>query len=654
MSPHHSLAASALALFSAFPALAADKETQPVVVTATRFSDTAPNVAANVTVITREDIRNSGANSLPDVLGTQAGVVVSQLGGGPMGRDATVDMRGFGSTATSNTLILIDGQRVNPADMGSIIWSAIPLASVERVEIVRGSGSILYGDGATGGVINIITNKSGKKTASIAGTIGSYGYRGTDVQLSDGNDKAYYNLFANYASADGYRQNSQQDQQTASGRVGWLLDRGEVFTDFSVYKETMGMPGSIFSAAYRDDPRSTRFPYDTGRRDGYRLRPGVTYQIGDALTFESEVGIEHQRLQTANGVGTAYPSASDRDRDTVSFTPRLRWKHGLGGLASETVGGYDYYKGKVGSTNVGYANTNASQDSSAFYLQNITQFTKQIALTTGGRTQRMNQSAHQDGDTWTPAVDGNSQRTRNAYDIGLSYTEDAWRVYGKTGTTFRFANLDELFGYNNVTYTPFFAGSLKPQHGTINEVGGSVALGPVKLRTSIFRLELEDEIGYDGSNNVNLPSTRRDGGEIEADWKISERLMAKTSYAYVDARFRAGAFSGNAVPLVPHHQANAQLTWNTGATGSYSAIARYVGERRYGSDLANAQGMLAGYTRLDLQATWDFKPLTITAKVLNAFDKRYSPFAGYSSTYHDTYYYPADARSFFTTARYDF
>lgn len=655
MSPHHSLAASALALFSAFPALAADKETQPVVVTATRFSDTAPNIAANVTVITREDIRNSGANSLPDVLGTQAGVVVSQLGGGPMGRDATVDMRGFGSTATSNTLILVDGQRVNPVDMGSIIWSAIPLASVERVEIVRGSGSILYGDGATGGVINIITNKSGQKAASVAGTIGSYGYRGTDVHLANSNDKAYYNLFANYASADGYRQNSQQDQQTASGRIGWLLDRGEVFTDFSVYKETMGLPGSIFSTAYRDDPRSTRRPYDTGNRDGYRFRPGITYQFGDTLTFESEVGIEHQRLQSTNAVGTAFANASDRNRDTVSFTPRLRWKHGLGSLASETVAGYDYYSGKFSSANIGFANANASQDSSAFYLQNVTQLTRQLGLTAGARTQRMNQSAHQDAYALygSSAMDGSGVRSQSAYDIGLSYTEKAWRVYGKTGTTFRFANLDELYANDPMTGTPIFAGSLKPQHGTINEVGGSVALGPVKLRTSIFRLELEDEIGYDGTANTNLPSTRRDGGELEADIKLSEQLTAKTSYAYVDARFRAGAFSGNAVPLVPHHQANAQLTWNTGATGSYSAIARYVGERRYGSDLANAQGMLAGYTRVDLQATWDFKPLTITAKVMNAFDKRYSPFAGYSSS-SGAYYYPADARSFFTTARYDF
>ena len=177
-----------------------------------------------------------------------------------MGRDATVDIRGFGATATSNTLILVDGLRVNPVDLGSIIWSSIPLESVERIEIIRGSGAVLYGDGATGGVINIITDKSGRPRATIAATLGSKDYKGVDAQLANGNDKAYFNLFANHADANGYRDNGQQDQQSISGRAGWLLDRGEVFTDFAAYKESAGQAGAIFSATYRNNPTSTRFP----------------------------------------------------------------------------------------------------------------------------------------------------------------------------------------------------------------------------------------------------------------------------------------------------------------------------------------------------------------------------------------------------------
>ena len=650
----HPYTLASLALFSAFPAQAADAPADAVVVTATRFVESDPGVAANVSVITRQDIRNTPAQNLPDVLSTRAGVNVSSLGGA-MGRNAKVDMRGFGETATSNTLILVDGQRVNPLDMGSIIWSSIPLESVERIEIMRGSGTVLYGDGATGGVINIITNKSGNPVAALTASVGSYGYKGADIQLANGNDQAYYNLFVNYADADGYRRNGQQDQQTASGRVGWLLDRGEVFTDFAVYKESMGLPGSIFSAAYRDDPRSTRTPNDSETRDGYRLRPGVSYRVNDRLTLEGEVAHERQKLD-AKYLSSA--TASDRVRETTSVTPRLRWRHDLYALPSETVAGFDYYDGKVTSDNTGYANQSASQTSSSFYLQNVTKFTEPLSLTLGGRSQRMKQNADQDaygsGWSYSPAMDGDSTRTQSAYDVGLAYAVDGWRVYGKSGTTYRFANLDELFGYDPVNYIPVFAGDLKPQHGTINEVGGSVAVGAVKLRASLYRLDLTDEIGYDGSSNTNLDPTRRQGGELEADWKIADAWQAKASYAYVDAAFRSGAYSGNEVPLVARNQAGAQLTWDSGRSGTYSALLRYVGERRYGGDFSNAQEMLAGYTTVDLQSVWNFKPWKITAKLINAFDKKYSPYAGYSAYKNDTYYYPADGRSLFVSARYDF
>ncbi len=650
-------AIAACAAILAFPCLSlAAEDLAAVVVTATRFNEVDPGVAANISVITRQDIRNTPATNLPDVLSTRAGVDVRQLGGA-MGRDATVDIRGFGSTATSNTLIMVDGLRLNPVDLGAIIWSSIPLESVERIEIIRGSGAVLYGDGATGGVINIITDKSGRARAAVTATLGSHGYKGANVQLANGNDKAYYNLFASYADANGYRDNGQQDQQAASGRVGWLLERGEVFADFASYKESAGQPGAIFSTAYRNDPTSTRNPLNKENRNGYRVRPGASYRLNDRLTLEAELAQDHQELD-AKYFSAFGASASDRTRDTTSFTPRLRWRHDLGSLPSETVVGFDYYDSEVTADNTGFANQHASQESSAFYLQNITKFTQNLSLTLGSRTQRMKQTARQDAYApfFSPAVSGHATRTKIAYDLGLTYVRDDWRVYGKTGTSFRFPNVDELFGFDPILFAPVFAGNLKPQHGTTNEIGGSIAVGPAIIRASVYQLDLDDEIGYDDAlgANTNFSPTRRNGAELEADWKIAESLQARLSYAYTDAEFRNGVYSGNSVPLVPRNLASAQLTWNAGSSGSYSAAARYVGERRYGSDFANAQGMLSSYTTLDLQAVWNLKPWKITAKLINALDKKYSAIAGYSAFFNDTYYYPTDPRSFFVSGRFDF
>ena len=653
MSSRLTIAACAASLLFPFISHASDQPVT-VTVTATRFSQIAPDVASNISVISRDDIRNTPARNLPDVLGTRAGIDVRQLGGA-LGRDATIDMRGFGATAAGNTLILVDGLRVNPVDMGSIVWSAIPLESIERIEIIRGSGTVLYGDGAAGGVINIVTNKTGRPVTSVTATLGGHGYTGASVQLANGNDKTYYNLVLDSAATTGYRLNSEQDQQAASGRAGFILDQGDAFADFSIYRESAGQPGSIFSAAFHADPRSARYLQDTGDRDGYRIRPGIAYRLNERLTLNAELALDRQKLH-ANYV--SWGTASDRVRDTTSLTPRLSWRHDLGALPSETVIGLDYYNGKVTSDNTGFASQGASQESSALYLQNITKLTQHLSLTLGGRAQRMTQQAHQDAYApfFSPAMEGNVARTKNAHDLGLAYAADGWRVYGKTGTTFRFANVDELFGFDPNLFVPVFAGDLKPQHGRINELGGSLAAGAATIRASLYELELTDEIAYDGAlfANTNLSPTRRKGAELEADWKIAASLQARLSYAHADARFREGAYSGNAVPLVPRDQACAQLTWNAGRAGSYSATARHVGERRYDSDFMNAHGMLSGYTTLDLQVVWDIKPWKITAKLMNALDKAYSPFGGYSASNADTYYYPADGRSLFVSGRFDF
>lgn len=647
------IAAFAACLFYPFISNAAD-DPAAILVTATRFSEVDPMVAANTTVITRQDIRTSPAQNLTDVLSLRAGIDVKQFGGA-MGRDATVDVRGFGATATSNTLILVDGLRVNPVDSGSIIWSAIPLERVDRVEIIRGSGTVLYGDGATGGVINIITDKSGRPVKVLTAKAGGFGYKGADVQMSDGSDRAYYNLVVNYAEATGYRLNGQQDQKTASGRTGLLLDRGEVFADFASYRESAGQPGSIFNSAYRDDPRSTRTPFNTEKRDGYRVRPGVSYRLNDRLTLDAEVAVDHQELESKYA---SIASGSLRVRDTSAFTPRLRWHHDLASLTSETVLGLDFYDGKVTASNIGFANQGAAQKSSALYVQNITRLTPNLSLTLGDRSQRMVQKANQEAYApwFSPAMDGRVARTNNAYDIGLTYATNKWRVYGKSGTTFRFANIDELFGFDPILFVPVFAGDLRPQHGRVSEVGGSMAAGSANLRASIYRMDLTDEIAYDDTlgANTNLSPTRRQGAEFEADWKIADSLQANLSYAHTEGRFRDGAYVGKIIPLVPRDHVSVQVTWNTGPGENYTAVVRRVGERRYGTDFDNARGMLPAYATLDLQAVWNLKPWRVTAKLLNALDKKYSPVAGYSAFYRDTYYYPADPRSLFLSGRFDF
>lgn len=648
-------------LLAALPALAIsaaiaqpDSRLDTVVVTATRFAEKVPAVAGNISIISREDIRTSAARSIPDLLKNSAGVSVTPLYGN-MGIDATVDLRGFGDTAAGNTLVLIDGQRMNPIDMSAIDWSIIPLSSIERIEIMRGAGTVLYGDRATGGVINIVTDKSARNSASASVGFGSFNSQSVDGEISVGSNEGYASLKAHYADTDGWRKNSQADQKSLGGRLGWAFSRVDLFTDFALYSESSGAPGSIAERIYRTDPKQARNPLDTQRKDGYRVRPGVAVQFSDSLRFEAEVSVDHADQHFEN---FSFGSVADRQRDMVSLTPRVRWAHGLGQLKSETVLGADYYSGTVTNTYSSYANNRAEQDSTAAYLQNTTGLTDRLAMTLGARTQRMKQRAEQEAYPayFMPAMSGTGERSRSAWDAGLAYSADGWRAYGKFGTTFRFANTDELFGYDALTGRTVFAGDLKPQHGTIREVGGSIVRGPVSLQASAYQINLEDEIGYDGAQgaNVNFDPTRRRGLETEIAWRMTPTLKSQLAYTYTNAEFREGRYQGKSVPMIPNNKASLRFNWDGGRIGNYGISTNYIGDRRYSGDYANTHKMLSGYTTVDLLADWKTGPVTLSARILNATDKHYAPYALYSTARSDYFYYPGERRSFFVSLRYDF
>ena len=505
--------------------------------------------------------------------------------------------------------------------------------------------------------MNIITDKSGTPRAGATIGIGSYDTQTVDANAAAGNDVGYFNVFGHYAHTGGWRDNSHAEQAALSGRGALYIGQGEGFIDYSVYNNRSGLPGPLLSAAYRSNPGSASTPNDSQRNDGYRLRPGIALPVTDTLRIEAEVSVERQ---DGHFNYVSFASEGDRTRESWSLTPRLRWQHGLGSLKSETVAGIDYYSGKVDATYTTSASQSAKQDSLGFYFQNTTEFGAGWAGTVGARNQRVDQSASQDAYLGSfgpqPGLEGSADYTRNAWDLGLTYSGNGWRTYGKGGTTFRFATTDELFGYDPFTGNPTFAGNLKPQTGTLGEIGGSLALGPVTGRAAVYLMNLNDEIAYDGAvfSNVNLAPTRRQGLELEADWRIVPSLLARVSYTYAASTFRDGIYDGNQVPLVPKNKAALRLSWDGDSFGQYTAIANYVGQRYYSGDYANALGKLSGYTTVDLMAAWNLKPWSISARLLNAFDKVYSPYAGYSTFQSDYYYYPADGRTFLMTASYSF
>ncbi len=215
-------------LFNSLPTVAQTTQARtlpPVSVVGTRFEQQLLDEPVQTSVVTADDILRSGARTLVDVLALQTSVQLIDNSGSP---NRQIDLRGFGMTGDQNTLILLDGQRLNENELASANLASIPLASVERIEIMRGSGAVLYGRGATGGTINIITKKTqeARSSVTVGATIGSYGTRGVSALASVSQDRLGFNVFADRNETDNYRRNNRSVQENVTGALSYRGDRG--------------------------------------------------------------------------------------------------------------------------------------------------------------------------------------------------------------------------------------------------------------------------------------------------------------------------------------------------------------------------------------------------------------------------------------------
>lgn len=178
-------------LLLGFTGLALAKEnskTNTILVTTSRILDSAQNIPANIQVITRDEIRETNTTSIPEILSKLGGLNITGARLGQFNQGATVDIGGYGAASGSNTLVLVNGQRLSPIDSAAPSWEIVPIDAIDRIEIIKGSASVQYGDRATGGVINIITNESQKSINKVTVGYGSFDTRSINAIFQDKSD----------------------------------------------------------------------------------------------------------------------------------------------------------------------------------------------------------------------------------------------------------------------------------------------------------------------------------------------------------------------------------------------------------------------------------------------------------------------------------
>lgn len=607
-----------------------------VVVTATRVETQIERVPAQVTVIDRAEMELRGHQTVGDALRSVPGISVVPSGG--VGQQTSVFVRGSNS---DHVLVLVDGIPVNdPSGPGAAYnFGDDLLGDLERIEVLRGPASSLYGSNAIGGVINLITRNSGSKPAeffgqAVAGTQSTFqgqaGMRGRidgfDYMFSaegfttDGENNTPSRLATNIGEDDG------ATMTTLTGKVGYDIGNIGRVDGLVRYRKNEFDLDSV----PMDDPNYTgeneHFLYKVG---------GEIYGLDGALTSRIDIGqSRHQRSFTNRPDANSVDFTDDSYESVRSFVDfQNTYRAGAIGGLSDTVfvfgasGAHDTVETSTSTVSAFGPFTQSLDDSTtdyALYTNMQTRVGERLDLTAGLRYE----------------IPGDYDETLT-YRLGASYAvpEILTRFTGSFGTAFKAPTLFDRFGIDNYGYrgNP----DLRPEESFGWELGFETSVpvaGRAKAVTfgmTYFDNDIEDLITNDFVNQtmMNVGEASIQGVESFIAVRPADWIGGRLSHTWMQARNEA---TGQMLARRPRHQGALSVDFYPTSALSFGPEVVYVGPRNDVTydDAGNFLGTneVGSYTLVNLSANYDIREdVTLFGKVHNLFDRTYEPVNGFAA-----------------------
>ncbi len=596
----------------------------PVVVTATRFAQPAADVPVAVTVLRGADLRAQGIGTVLEALRDVAGLAVVQTGS--FGGQTSLFMRGGQSNYVK---VLVDGVPLNQPG-GSFDFANLTTDNVDRIEVVRGPASVLYGSDAVTGVVQIFTRpgtglRTGRAAVSIRG--GTYGTFVWDGSAYGGSEAASYSVSVSQFQTDGsYAFNNHYRNTTFSGLARVVVGDG---TDAKV---TLRYGDDVFHFPTNGAGAPVdhnQFTFGNG--------PTVGVDIGHYFAPQLEARILLASNQTSGGSdnrpdstadSTRFQSLDDLRRSSADL--RVNWHPSDAVVTLGTAVEQEHERSfNVCQTSFGDCSTppiDSSRWNTGFYTQ-IVRHIGDLVLTTGGR------------------VDDNQRfGTYFTYRLGAVYRLGAARFRATTGTGFREPTFIENYS------TGFSIGNpnLKPEHSRSWEVGLERDMGAAaRLSATFFDQRFVDMIDYNpgapsgAPNFYNVAAAAANGLEFGVHLFPTDMWSMALSYTYLHTDVTnpgfdpsSGALLAAGQPLTrrPKHSGRFDADYRVSSHGAVSLAVTYVGDR-VDQDFTTfpfPRVTLPSYTRVDCAAHLDvLQPrrsvpgLSISARVENLFDRAY-------------------------------
>lgn len=620
--------------------LQAQVELEDAVVTATPEPRSARTLPVPVTVIDREAIEASYAFDIPDLLRGVGGLEVVDSTGS--GRRTQVDMRGFGETSAANLAIVVDGRPVNETTLAGVDWTTIPLDRVQRIEIVRGGGAVMYGDNATAGVIHIITrpqtaNAETPTQVQLETRAGEYRDWRHSFSAYGGDARLTWNLDATVSDFDGYRDNSDVYYESVGASVE--LGVNEVLRlrlDAGWKDDAYGLPGALEPNA---PPRTTTHPDDRVETHDAYVSVTPLLELGESLSLK--LPIHYRELFSK----TDTPSFQFQYQiQQIDFRPSASFDLDLLDHTHRLTMGADVRRGELDEA---VNSEPAIREEIAVWLKDaIPLRANRLFLDLGLRlgTVAYDYESLEDSDHDVVAASA-----------GLTYAyADESKAFVSVQQGYRTQLLDEL-NYPPPTYGAIHP-ALTPQTSITLQTGLQHAFCErFSAGITAFVIETENEIFFDPLTftNSSYEQTQRRGVELEARANPHKTLALSAALTVQESKLKGGAYDGNPVPGTTPIGARLAANWHPCDRFSVTGRLRWTKDRTLISDWAETSPHWNDtFTVVDLTSSWKVnEAISFYIGCNNVFDESYAEYAILAGSDDAFQVYPSPERELFAGIR---
>ena len=569
----------------------------PVIVTATKIKtkDTKATYASEV--YNREDIEQSGTKSLYDFLNQSTSIVTMPSAGNTFSQK--IDMRGFGLTdGYKNIVVTINGRRLNNVDSVPQKLSEISINNIERIEITKGSGSVVHGDGATGGSIQIYTRDTTETT--LEGSVGNYGISTGSFTTGHSDGK-----FILSASGDTYHQGGFSDKDPYghrdSGSTGnystklryFPTESSEVFIVKDHAAVNIRYINYLSQTTWDQNPGSndkgggngpTRYNFETSSTNNLTL--GGTLELSNNL--EASFNFTHQ--------DKVIVLDTQKNYHNNAIDSSIKYNNG----PLKFITGIQTWAGMRNADTWDFKSTDTAKKSNIGIFAQSSYDTGSTVFSLGLRGERVEYSYETDAKV----------NHFLAYDLGINKTlSDHLSIFSNLNYSFLAPDVDRLFSGVGA-----FQGFLNPAKTTTLNIGVNHVTSKNKMKLTLYGMTLKDELYYSRKDrgegtflNTNLDSTYKYGLELNNKFSFHNNLSANVNYAYTKAMIDFERDAGDELPQVSEHTVSLGVNYKPTSKSRVTVTNIYRSKMLMEEDFDNAEAKNNAYNSTNLSYTYSYK-----------------------------------------------